>query len=145
MDMQMLMIRPFSVRSLAVRSLVVAAALAGALAFGAMTAQHASAAGLDGPLGDPTAVAQTVPEPAPPQPGEGEGVTPGQTLPEGESAVADGGSATPWIAAGVGVLLVLALAGAVWASRKPSAMDLEGRGTAADPTMSEQRYIPPGF
>lgn len=150
MDIQMLTIRRFGIRSLAVRSLVVAAALAGVVALGVMTAQHASAAGVNGSPSDPAAAEQTVPEPADPvTPGEGDGTLPGEgaagTLPEGESAVADGGSATPWVAVGVGVLLALALAGAVWASRKPTVMDLEETGTVADPTMSERRYIPPGF
>ncbi len=151
MDIQMLTIRPFAIRSLAMRSLVVSAALAGVIALGVMTAQQASAAGLDGPLGDPAAVEQTVPEPADPvTPGEGDGTMPGEgaqgTLPEGESAVADGGSATPWVAVGVGVLLLLALAGAVWASRKPRAMDLEHPGGMSDPALPDtQRYTPPGF
>lgn len=153
MDMQMLTIRPIqppSIRSLATRSLVlplvVSVVLAGVVALAAFTAQEASAAGLDTSGGDPAAVQQTVPEPADPQT-PAEGGTPGAgTLPEGETAVADGGSATPWVAVGVGVLLVLALAGAFWASRTPRAMDLDGGGDLmADPTSASSRYVPPGF
>ncbi len=138
----------FTVRSMVTRSLMATAALAAALVLGVMAAQPAAAAGSDPMPAGAVGEQQTVPEPAQPEtPGEGlpgDGAAPG-SLPEGESAVADGGAATPWVIGGLAVLLLLALLGAVWASRKPRAMDLDGTAPATDPTLSDHRYIPPGM
>ena len=127
-----------------IRSAAVSAVLIAVTAVGLLTAGPVMAAD----LGQDTTQAvdqQTGPEAPPVNPDEPGGGTDGAgSLPEGESAVADGGSKTPYVWMGIGVLLVAAIAAAVWASRKPRAMDLEG-GDPGDVTRYEQRYIPPGM
>ena|GEM_PF-3243594 len=120
----------FTIRTVGLTAILLTTLAALAL----LAAQPASAAGLDTTDRAQVVDQQTVPEPAPPedgQPGEG---------PVGDGAAADGGSATPWVAIGIGVLLVLALFAAYWASRKPSAVDMDSTVRNQD-----HRYIPPGM
>lgn len=130
------------------RTAAVIGVLAGVL-FGLAMVQPVAAGDMNFPTTSAAVDEQTVPEPADPQdPGDasGEGVVPGGdgVTSNGETAVADGGNATPWVIAGIGVLLALALAAAIWSARKPRRMDLEG-GAHDVGTSSDHRYIPPGL
>ncbi|MCB9482792.1 MAG: hypothetical protein H6675_02180 [Dehalococcoidia bacterium] len=122
--------------------------LVGSMLVGLLAAQPAHAAEL-GAEGVPAVLEeQTAPEPADPaSPGDvpGEGAT-NDAVPDGETAVADGGSATPWVIAGIGAVLILAIAAVAWSGRKPRRMDLErGAHDLPDARTSEHRYIPPGL
>lgn len=92
---------------------------------------HTSAAG---PIAE-----QTNPEPPDPA---GPGEVPGGDAVPGEGAIADGGSATPWVMAGVLGVLLLALGAAFWVARRPREGDIDP--SQIDTAGSDSRYIPPG-
>ncbi|MGE3960192.1 MAG: hypothetical protein AB7F65_00755 [Dehalococcoidia bacterium] len=125
------------------RSAAAIGVMVGAMVLALWAAQPAAAAELGQGAASMAVDEQTVPEPADPaNPGDlpGEGAAPGAA--DGDSAVADGGSATPWVMLGIGVLLVLAIGAAMWSARTPRRMDLEG--TVSDTGTQEHRFIPPG-
>lgn len=123
--------RMFTIRAVGVTAIFMAAA-----ALALLATQPAAAAGWDTTHDGQGIDQQTVPEPAPPegeQPGEG---------PVGDGAVAGGGSATPWVAIGIGVLLGVVLFAVYWTSRKPTAVDLDPDASLRN---QDHRYIPPGM